>query len=1131
MKKNLLLSLAGAAAIGLGAYAAIPESARVSILDIASGPSAPTQEMSSSSSAEEAPLNINLGQKGAYPKTIDELCKGYVMTYVSARTNFIYRMGQYSPITRMGNTDTVLIANLYQDGALLKAVPNFADSTLIIPKQYLFNRTNGGKDQQVWFVPRVTTNGTSWTTKWDVESVTMKINADGTITMPTDGWSLSCMELDGTTTSSYWMMANNGTTLVPTNGTMTYTKAAVGETPASTKTIGIYGEQNGNVLTVLNFSDYGTYYSFFVNSDGSIWNGKSKVCNYTYNNVPYDLFLCGDVRIEDGYRYWNWTISSKSSTKDSFTLGPWCVQGYDSQNTLRWDGLFNDATLKFDFDINYNAGTLKGAGTSSNPYQIGSVADLQAFMNMAANSECGYVYFKQTADIDLGGVDVTNAIPAFGGNYDGNGHTLKGIKIETNAGTAAAYYYQGMINTLTSTGNIKNLTIDGNATLKSYYAGPLCGQVYGTLDNVTSKVTVNNTQYYAGGIIGVADAGSKISNCVYDGKFTIENQYVGGITGASRRATLTNCGFTGEFIPTATAKNYVGGIIGLANPSDVISCYNKGTMPNDSLGAFRGGIIAYANVAAAATSFYGTYNIKNCVNYANLYGKNLGGIIANQSVSVANTATNYIYRSYTNVDSCVNYGNIHVTATTASGGILGQHSHSTKVTNCFNYGKISGYKSMNVGGIVGGNNNAATDSTRSLIADCVNYGDFTLSLDNQTTNYYNGGIAGNLGANTTIKNCSNFGNIKSWYEHGGIVGTISVAGDSIVGCVNYGNIEGVYQIGGIVGYLTNVTAVVDGCANFGNVKSTSTLGGILSGTTSGYSGQGEGGIAGYARGNFINCLNAGTVSGTTHVGGIVGRTYPGTTATAYGTRVENNLNTGKIIGTYLKGDQMVLDLDTVGPIIGVKTITKTTYYNPEFNIAKNNYYIPASLSEYENVPSQLPLHLEGDAKEISESALVNSGILGSAWETYDKYCWPSPIACSWSDMTKVWAAQVVAKGNDVLPTITTNFFVGRPSGLKWTSSVSGLTIHGWEANWSSAAYTGKLTLTATCGDFSKQVELNVSKNSGIDNLDADGRTVVSEMWITTEGVKVARPAFKNGKVYLVVRKYDDGTAETIKVFN
>ncbi len=263
----------------------------------------------------------------------------------------------------------------------------------------------------------------------------------------------------------------------------------------------------------------------------------------------------------------------------------------------------------------------------------------------------------------------------------------------------------------------------------------------------------------------------------------------------------------------------------------------------------------------------------------NLIIKNLivdGEITSTSSNGYAGGIASVIY-SGTIIDNCINKADITGTDY-STGGIVG-FAYGNTITNCKNYGKIegsSGYTTAvsggyGVGGIVG-----TTGSIQSTISDCTNYGDIT-STDHA------GGIVGKArtNADTLITNCINGSEtikptIKvtdSSSNNGVAGGIVGMSGVSVTNSINYGTIDGTSQTGGIVGALIDNVSV-DSCENYGDVNASKNH---------------AGGIIGWSYGavkanKITNCVHhegsvtkasstnaTGLVASPTYVGWIVGR--------------------------------------------------------------------------------------------------------------------------------------------------------------------------------------------------------------------------------------------------------------------
>jgi hypothetical protein len=203
-----------------------------------------------------------------------------------------------------------------------------------------------------------------------------------------------------------------------------------------------------------------------------------------------------------------------------------------------------------------------GDGTSGNPYQVSTAAQLNDVRNFLSS------YFIQTADIDLiafttgeGWVPIGNSTTKFTGNYDGSEHKIKHLYIYRITSTGDYSGLFGWINGAT----IKNLGVECNISGNSNTGG-LAGEAdLSTIQNcyTTGFIKGYNT---TGGLFGginipnpLGIIGGSISNC-YSRVIVSGNYYVGGLVGEAWRIPFTNCYSTGEVLG-------VGNLGGLAGRS------------------------------------------------------------------------------------------------------------------------------------------------------------------------------------------------------------------------------------------------------------------------------------------------------------------------------------------------------------------------------------------------------------------------------------------------------------------------------------------------------------------------------------------------------------------------------------
>ncbi len=330
----------------------------------------------------------------------------------------------------------------------------------------------------------------------------------------------------------------------------------------------------------------------------------------------------------------------------------------------------------------------------------------------------------------------------FVGIFDGNGHTIKGLKINIKSDTNV---FAGLFGCIYG-GTVKNL---------------------GMIDSFIEVEGNNYTGFaYIGGVAGCAyPSGSEITNCFNTGYIASEQfgvVAIGGIVGLG--SEITNCFNSGNITATAKEISNAGGIAG--DFDIIINCKNSGTVTaNVTLeimdthrffGSHAGGI-------AGGTHGGWALQITNC--------NNTGTVIATSKALRAHAGGifGFTYDTDTTIENCYNTGS--VTATTDSqgfaplafaGGILAWHRPSdegSKVTinSCYNIGDVTAsskgdHAQSKAGGILG-------RISRGSVTNCFNAGNVfanAVDIGNGGAEAYCGGIAGD--STTEITNCYNIGN-------------------------------------------------------------------------------------------------------------------------------------------------------------------------------------------------------------------------------------------------------------------------------------------------------------------------------------------------------------------------------------
>lgn len=242
---------------------------------------------------------------------------------------------------------------------------------------------------------------------------------------------------------------------------------------------------------------------------------------------------------------------------------------------------------------------------------------------------------------------------SFMGIFDGQGHTISGLFIDSNAENykaPKAAPKDNKANTNTSSyaalfGYVDNATVK-NFTVNGTVLGTDVAGVIGilgekcTVEGIVSNVTVGGeagenqdklARGKVGGIINMTKgAGSTISNCINNGNARSEKQ------------ELT------ENNEKVTRSDYAGGIIALIqHTTTIVNCQNNGDISgyNYHVGGIVGG-------AADNTANKATFNVKieKCVNTGNITSDNADnkGHNAGAIIGLCGTA------SAVNIDNCTN---------------------------------------------------------------------------------------------------------------------------------------------------------------------------------------------------------------------------------------------------------------------------------------------------------------------------------------------------------------------------------------------------------------------------------------------------------------------------------------------
>ena len=223
----------------------------------------------------------------------------------------------------------------------------------------------------------------------------------------------------------------------------------------------------------------------------------------------------------------------------------------------------------------WDGATLTKPALTDGVYQIGTGAELAWFAKNANGTSYNAIL---TDDISLGGFDWTPIAnsSAWKGTFDGNGHYVTDLYINSTSNNVALFGYVG------AGAVIKNLGVKGEVTTTGKYAAGIA----------TAKATT---------------IAFSIENCKSEVNVTADITAAGIVANQSAKITVKNCYNTGDIKVTKEKSSSLtaGGVSCPSSQTQKVvieNCYNTGNIS----GVGKHGSVVYLSSASYAA------NVKNC---------------------------------------------------------------------------------------------------------------------------------------------------------------------------------------------------------------------------------------------------------------------------------------------------------------------------------------------------------------------------------------------------------------------------------------------------------------------------------------------------------------------------------------
>ena len=717
------------------------------------------------------------------------------------------------------------------------------------------------------------------------------------------------------------------------------------------------------------------------------------------------------------------------------------------------------------------SGTMVVPPLSGDVYQI-STGEQLAWFAYAVNSGNTAVKGKLTADIQLNvsGSTAHAWTPIgnleerpFNGEFDGDGHTISGIYINSaqmcrglfgyvkyelpdSQDDVSAEYIVG-----TKEYKIKNINVTDSIITGKQNVGGIVGYAYNAgITDCTFSGTVSGVENSTGGIVGWATMSTVVSQCQSTGTVS-GHQRVGGTVGyCNGNTVVTKC------YGDADVSGYmnVGGIVGTLSASSMLGCFFLGSVAADDS---AGGLVGYSALGAMK----GAYTISTVTNTADgtdfggAVGKIYGGEYASifysfedsgvdgpqgigrtpsemqnsDFVKEVNRSAPYFCFDYTAINNGYPVLTWMLKLDVWTGDQRMPQKNSSGTYLISSPSELAWFAGLVNGTLSGFDANPAANATvvDNLLFNIDAYDDtmgrtewtpigtssspYTGTFDGDGYNIagvYTVPTAGSSGMNVGLFGYVGAGNVKNVVMVDGLVcgkenvgGIIGyLSGGSVTDCVCSSEVQGDRAVGGIVGNLAASTSKVTTCAMIGTITGTN-----VSGEQSYL--QNVGGVAGYSnRATVTKSFSSAVINAplARYVGGIVGNSSTGSVTSSYSTSTVTGFDrVGGIIGYNNNGT--VTRCYTAGKVSGTSQVGIA--FGSTTGSGVTSCYYDESFRSLSNTvtgaTAKTPTQMTGSY------SVSNLGLGGDFRATADDtyfYYYPQNYSMSYSSMTALKNASV-----------------------------------------------------------------------------------------------------------------------------
>jgi hypothetical protein len=305
----------------------------------------------------------------------------------------------------------------------------------------------------------------------------------------------------------------------------------------------------------------------------------------------------------------------------------------NNPDNIRW--IAATALLFWSSLPTWGHGFAGGSGEPGDPYRVATAEQL---ISIGSDPNLLDKHFVLVNDVDLDpnlpagcvftrsviGADTNDGFgfqgTGFTGRFDGNGHKIENLTIESALG-----YYVGLFANIGINGQVERLGVEGISIAGAHYCvGGLAGVNHGIIVAChTSGAVHTGERLYIeslGGLVGLNTGRIFHSYALTDVFGDSKSSCLGGLVGVNLWGRIVSCHAKGK----VTGEDYLGGLAGNNVEGTITDCYARGSVSTEGFSLYSGGLVGRNQAGTIVNCYAATVlcNVNEEWDWGGLVGKN-----------------------------------------------------------------------------------------------------------------------------------------------------------------------------------------------------------------------------------------------------------------------------------------------------------------------------------------------------------------------------------------------------------------------------------------------------------------------------------------------------------------------------